>query len=103
MKGAEAYVNDQWNSCGLAQLPLGPEEQRITLHFIVPRETQFTALLTHISAVAQRRLCQAYPGRKVHAAPVTGSVVSDGTGDGINLVFRIAQQPGMVEDIAKPA
>ena len=31
MKGAEAYVNDQWNTCGLAELPQGAEAQRISL------------------------------------------------------------------------
>ncbi len=102
MKGAEAYVNDQWNTCGLAELPEGREAQRISLHFIVPRDEQFTALLTHISAVARRRLCEAYPGRAVHAEPVAGSVVGDGTGDGITLVFHVAAQVGQQEQTPPP-
>ena len=35
MKGAEAYVNDQWQSCGLADLPQGSGAQAVKLHFIV--------------------------------------------------------------------
>ena len=102
MKGAEAYVNDQWNTCGLAELPQGAEAQRISLHFIVPRDAQFTALLNHISTVAQRRLCEAYPGRAVHAEPVAGSVVGDGTGDGITLVFHVAAQVDQATESTPP-
>jgi hypothetical protein len=102
MKGAEAYVNDQWNTCGLAELPEGAESQRISLHFIVPRDAQFTALLTHISAVAQQRLREAYPGRAVHAEPVAGSVVGDGTGDGITLVFHVAAQVDQATESTPP-
>ena len=90
MKGAEAYINDQWHSSGLAKLPEGPQEHHVTLKFIVPRNTQTTGLLNHISEVAQQRLLDFYPGRAVTAKPVSGSVVGDGTGDGINLEFQIA-------------
>ena len=89
MKGAQAYVNDQWESCGLSRLPQDPDALRIVLHFIVPRDTQFTSLLNEMSAVCATRLREAYPGREVHAEPVVGSVVDDGTGDGISLGFRV--------------
>lgn len=91
MKGAEAYVNDQWNSCGLANLPHGSGPLEVTLHFVIPRDTQFTGLLQHVCEVAERHLCEAYPGREVHAEPVVGSVVGDGSGDGIELRYRIAE------------
>lgn len=89
MKGAEAYVNDQWQRCGLATLPQGPDSHRVTLNFIVPRDVQFTGLLNHIRAVALQRLGEAYPGREISPDPVIGSVVGDGSGDGINLVYHI--------------
>lgn len=89
MKGAEAYVNDQWNSCGLTDLPQGEDEQRVTLKFIVPRDAQFTGLLDHICQAARRHLCEAYPGREVQAEPIQGSVVGDGSGDGIELRYRV--------------
>lgn len=93
MKGAEAYVNDQWHSSGLAKLPEGPREHCVTLTFVIPRGTQTTGLLNHISEVAQQRLQQCYPGRTITAKPVVGSVVGDGTGDGINLEFHVAPAP----------
>ncbi len=90
MKGAEAYVNDQWHSSGLANLPEGPEGHCITLKFIIPRDAQFTGLITHVREVAQQRLNEVYKGRKVAPRPVEGSVVGDGSGDGIDLVFDVA-------------
>lgn len=92
MKGAEAYVNDQWGSCGLADLPQGSGPLEVTLHFVITRDTQFTGLLEHVREVAKRHLCEAYPGRDVHAEPVVGSVVGDGSGDAIDLHYRIAAQ-----------
>ena len=80
MKGAEAYVNDQWQSCGLADLPQGSGAQAVKLHFIVPRDVQMPGLIDHISEIAQRHLSEAYEGRKV----------GDGTGDGIDLEFEVA-------------
>jgi hypothetical protein len=61
----------------------------VQLHFIIPRDTQFTSLLNEISAVCRRHLQEAYPGRNVHADPVVGSVVGDGSGDGITLGFHV--------------
>ncbi len=90
MKGAEAYVNDQWHSSGLAKLPQGPGAHHVKLHFIVPRDAQFTGLIKHICEVAQRHLCEFYPGREVTHKPVVGSVVGDGSGDGIELEFDVA-------------
>lgn len=90
MKGAEAYVNDQLHSSGLADLPEGPEGHSIVLKFIIPRDAQFTGLITHINEVAQQRLNDFYKGREVVAKPVEGSVVGDGSGDGINLEFEVA-------------
>jgi len=92
MKGAEAYVNDQWQSSGLADLPSGPQAHQVTLHFIVPRDAQSPGLLEHICEVAQRHLCDFYEGRKVTHKPVAGSVVGDGSGDGIALEFAVAAQ-----------
>ena len=92
MKGAEAYVNDQWHSSGLADLPEGPEAHRITLKFISPRDAQFTGLLTHVGEVAQNRLREHYAGRQVTHKPVVGAVVGDGSGDGIDLIFEVAAQ-----------
>ncbi len=89
MKGAEAYVNDQWNTCGLTHLPRDACALLVQLHFIIPRDTQFTSLLNEISAVSRRHLQEAYPGRSVHADPVVGSVVGDGSGDGITLRFHV--------------
>ena len=90
MKGAEAYVNDQWHSSGLADLPAGPQAHRITLKFIIARDAQFTSLLTHVNQAAREKLSEHYPGREVTPKPVVGSVVGDGTGDGIDLVFEVA-------------
>ncbi|UNG20746.1 hypothetical protein [Stutzerimonas zhaodongensis] len=90
MKGAEAYVNDQWHSSGLADLPEGPQSHCVSLKFIIPRDTQSTGLITHIRDVAQKRLSEFYKGRQVIHRPVQGSVVGDGSGDGINLVFDVA-------------
>jgi len=84
MKGAEAYVNDQWQSCGLAGA------QAVKLHFIVPRDVQMPGLIDHISEIAQRHLSEAYEGRKVTRKPAVGSVVGDGSGDGIDLEFEVA-------------
>jgi hypothetical protein len=92
MKGAQAYVNDQWHSSGLANLPEGPDSHCVTLKFIIPRDAQFTGLITHVGEVAQQRLSEFYKGRKVTHRPVLGSVVGDGSGDGINLVFDVAPQ-----------
>ena len=92
MKGAEAYVNDQWEACGLSQLPQISSAQRITLHFIIPRSDQFTGMLEDISAICRRHLQAAYPGREVHAEPIVGSVVGDGSGDGITLGFDIGSE-----------
>lgn len=92
MKGAQAYVNDQWHSSGLANLPEGPEGHCVTLKFIIPRDAQFTGLITHVGEVAQQRLSEFYKDRKVTHRPVEGSVVGDGSGDGINLVFDVAPQ-----------
>ncbi len=92
MKGAEAYVNDQWHSSGLAHLPQGTQSHAITLHFVVPRAEQSTGLLDHICEVAQRHIRQAYPGREVSHRPVVGSVVGDGTGDGVQFVFHISPE-----------
>lgn len=89
MKGAEAYVNDQWNTCGLADLPRGPESHCVTLHFILPRDAQFTGLIEHIREVAHRHLTQAYPHRQITPQPVTGDVV----GDGVRLVYRVGPLP----------
>ena len=90
MKGAEAYVNDQWHSSGLADLPDGAQGHCVTLKFIIPRDTQSTGLITHVCEVAQQRLSEFYKGRQVTHRPVQGSVVGDGSGDGINLVFDVA-------------
>jgi len=90
MKGAQAYVNDQWHSSGLADLPDGPEGHRITLKFIISREDQTTGLMDHVREVAQRRLAEHFAGRDVSSRPVEGSVVGDGSGDGIDLVFDVA-------------
>lgn len=90
MKGAHAYVNDQWHSCGLARLPQGPGAHEITLKFIIPRDTQFTGLLEHVCIIALQHLQEAYPGRDVTHAPIVGSVVGDGSGDGIRLVYHVA-------------
>ncbi|MEL7560737.1 hypothetical protein [Stutzerimonas chloritidismutans] len=90
MKGAEAYVNDQWHSSGLANLPEGEQGHCITLKFIIPRDTQSTGLINHVCEVAQQRLADFYKGRKVTHKPVQGSVVGDGSGDGINLIFDVA-------------
>jgi len=90
MKGAEAYVNDQWQSCGLADLPQDPGAHTVILHFIVPRDAQMPGLITHIGEIAQRHLSDFYDGRAVSRKPATGSVVGDGSGDGINLEFEIA-------------
>jgi hypothetical protein len=90
MKGAESYVNDQWHSSGLADLPQGPEAHSITLKFIIPRDEQTTGLINHVSEAAQKRLVDSYPGREVTAKPVAGSVVGDGSGDGVDLVFDVA-------------
>ncbi|HLV16729.1 MAG TPA: hypothetical protein VKY70_04610 [Pseudomonas sp.] len=92
MKGAEAYVNDQWNTCGLTRLPRDSCALMVQLHFVIPRDAQFTSLLNEISNVCCRHLGQAYPGRSVHADPVVGSVVGDGSGDGICLRFHIGPQ-----------
>lgn len=89
MKGAQAYVEEQWQTSGLANLPKGPECQTITLHFFIKRDAQSTALINQICEVAQQRLCEAYPGRQVTHEPIVGDVVSDGSGDGINLVFHV--------------
>lgn len=90
MKGAEAYVNDQWHSCGLADLPQGAEAHAVKLHFVVPRDAQMPGLIEHINEVAQRHLNEFYEGRTVTHKPVVGSVVGDGSGDGINLEFDVA-------------
>ncbi|WP_417775894.1 hypothetical protein [Stutzerimonas xanthomarina] len=92
MKGAEAYVNDQWHSSGLADLPEGAQSHCITLKFIIARDTQSTGLITHVCEVAQRRLSDFYKGRQVTHRPVQGSVIGDGSGDGINLVFEVAAE-----------
>ena len=93
MKGAEAYVNDQWHSSGLANLPEGPEAHCITLTFIIPRDAQFTGLITHVGEVARTKLSEHYSGREVTHKPVVGSVVGDGSGDGVELVFEVAAAP----------
>lgn len=93
MKGAEAYVNDQWHSSGLANLPEGSGVHCITLKFLIPRDTQFTRLITHVREVARSRLSEHYAGRQVTYKPVVGSVVGDGSGDGIELVFEVAATP----------
>lgn len=90
MKGAQAYVNDQWHSSGLADLPEGPQAHCITLKFIIPRDTQFTSLITQVGEAAREKLSEHYPGREVTHKPVVGSVVGDGSGDGIDLVFEVA-------------
>ena len=90
MKGAEAYVNDQWQSCGLAKLAQDSETHTVTLHFIIPRDTQMPGLIDHIADVAQRHLEEFYEGREVKHKPIVGSVVGDGTGDGIDLEFEVA-------------
>ncbi len=90
MKGAEAYVNDQWHSSGLADLPEGVQGHCVSLKFIIPRDTQSTGLITHIRDVAQKRLSEFYKDRPVTHRPVQGSVVGDGSGDGVNLVFDVA-------------
>ncbi len=90
MKGAQAYVNDQWHSSGLAKLPEGPERHCITLKFIIPRDAQSTGLIVHVRDVAQERLSEFYRGRQVTHRPVEGSVVGDGSGDGIDLIFDVA-------------
>jgi len=90
MKGAQAYVNDQWQSSGLADLPEGSEGHCVTLKFIIPRGAQTTALISHVRDVAQQRLQEFYKGRQVTHRPVEGSVVGDGSGDGVNLIFDVA-------------
>ena len=90
MKSAEAYVNDQWQSSGLGDLPRGPDEHHVRLHFIVPRDAQSPGLIDHIYEVAQRHLCDFYTGREVTHKPAVGSVVGDGSGDGIDLDFNVA-------------
>ncbi len=90
MKGAQAYVNDQWHSSGLADLPEGPQAHCITLKFIIPRDAQFTSLITQVGEAAREKLSEHYPDREVTHKPVVGSVVGDGSGDGIDLVFEVA-------------
>lgn len=90
MKGAESYINDQWQSSGMADLPKGPERHSVTLKFIIPRDEQTTGLINHISEAAQKRLYDIYPGREIAAKPVAGSVVGDGSGDGVDLAFDVA-------------
>lgn len=90
MKGAEAYVNDQFHSSGMADLPAGPEPHSITLTFIIPRDAQYTGLINHVCEVAQRRLSEFYEGRQVTHKPVQGSVIGDGSGDGIVMHFHVA-------------
>lgn len=90
MKGAEAYVNDQWQSSGLADLPEGTDKHCITLKFIIPRDAQFTGLFTHVCEVARNKLSDHYAGRQVTHKPVVGSVVGDGSGDAIDLIFEVA-------------
>lgn len=90
MKGAQAYVNDQWHSSGLATLPQGPQRHEVTLHFIIPRDAQSTGLINHICEVALQHLREAFPGREITHAPVVGSVVGDGSGDGIRLLYHVA-------------
>jgi len=63
------------------------------LKFIIPRDEQFTGLITHVCEVAQQRLSEFYEGREVTYRPVQGSVVGDGSGDGIDLVFDVAPAP----------
>jgi len=89
MKGAEAYINDQWHSSGLADLPEGPEQNNISLRFVIPRDAQFMGLLNHICESLVDRLTQHYPGRRVTHKPVVGSVVGDGSGDGIEFKFEV--------------
>ncbi|TLX53965.1 hypothetical protein DN824_13795 [Stutzerimonas nosocomialis] len=89
MKGAEAYVNDQWDSCGLAKLPQSPDGQKVVLTFIIPADAQFTGLINHICDVGLRHLKAAYPGREVTAEPVAGSVVGNGSGDTIELTYKV--------------
>ena len=90
MKGAESYVNDQWHSSGLAELPKGDQSHSVTLTFIIPRADQTTGLINHISEAAEKHLQEIYQGREVSAKPVAGSVVGDGSGDGVELVFDVA-------------
>ena len=90
MKGAEAYVNDQRQSCGLADLPQGQDALHVTLKFIVPRDAQMPGLIDHISEVAERQLSEFYEGRQVTRRTAVGSVVGDGSGDGIDLEFDVA-------------
>ena len=47
-------------------------------------------LIDHINEVALRHLNELYEGRGVVPKPVVGSVVGDGTGDGIDLEFEVA-------------
>lgn len=90
MKGAEAYINDQWHSSGMAQLPQGPDSHCVTLKYVIPRDAQTTGLINHISEGVLKRLEDFYKGRQVTAKPVAGSVVGDGSGDGIDLVFDVS-------------
>lgn len=93
MKGAEAYVNDQWATCGLAGLPSGPQNHCVTLHFVIPRDAQYTGLIQRICEAAEQRLRDSYPGRPISHEPIEGAVVGDGTGDGINLVYHVGPLP----------
>ncbi|EIK53768.1 hypothetical protein YO5_15695 [Stutzerimonas stutzeri TS44] len=93
MKGAHAYVNDQWHSSGLANLPQGPGAHDITLKFIIARDAQFTGLFEQIGKIALQHLQEAYPGRDVTHASIVGSVVGDGSGDGIRLGYHVAPSP----------
>lgn len=89
MKGAEAYINDQWHSSGLANLPEGPGPHSLTLRFVIPRDAQFTGLLNHICESLQERLTQHYPARRITHKPIVGSVVGDGSGDGVEFKFEV--------------
>lgn len=92
MKGAQAYVNDQWQQSGLADLPRGVGPLEVRLRFRIPRDEQFTALFEHVQRVAEQHLKEAYRGRKVHAEPVLGSVLGDGSGDAIELRYQVGER-----------
>lgn len=93
MKGAEAYINDQWQTCGLAELPRGDEALDVTLRLMIPRQEQFTALFEQIRELGLTHLREAYPDREVSAEPVLGSQLGDGSGDFIEVHYRIAARP----------
>jgi len=60
---------------------------------MIPRQEQFTALFEQIRELGLTHLREAYPDREVSAEPVLGSQLGDGSGDFIEVHYRIAARP----------